>query len=348
MVNPTGRAHEVASVSAALRELRLCASRRRRAIGRPRATDTRTGREQLAAAANPGAFALVHCGHDGVGERLAARLAAAGHRVALPELDCVGALHALAVSQPANAFRGAFVLGCPPYRCRAREGAWIPLARLLHGRAPERKHPLDARRVRFASGGAADLGRSPPVRALRARDGLARRAAGLLRRPRARRARWAVAAATTPRCSPAWRGSRSFRRAPHPARRGAARTAPAGPVVARPPAAHACRDRGSPPTCAAPRSAARSTCITACAHGWTARWSWIARSRRSARAATGRSTWRRTSRSRPANATCVSSSRRCRTRRVPACGSRSTEHLSQPAAARLIDHDADAGALRVR
>jgi hypothetical protein len=72
-------------------------------------------------------------------------------------VDCIGGLHALAVSQLARAHRGVFVLGCPPHRCRSREGTELALGRLLQGREPELKQPLDARQVRFASGGAADL-----------------------------------------------------------------------------------------------------------------------------------------------------------------------------------------------
>lgn len=111
----------------------------------------------IAASADPQAFALVHCRHDGVGERLAGRVRSRGHRVAMIEVDCAGALHALAVQQLADRHRGVFVLACPPHRCRSREGVGLALERLLQGRHPELKHPLDATRVRFASGGGADL-----------------------------------------------------------------------------------------------------------------------------------------------------------------------------------------------
>jgi ferredoxin len=151
--NTTGRGtHAIASVNPArCVSCGLCSgSCDQLAIGPP----SRDGHAQMqavkgiAATADAGAFALVHCGHDGVGERLAARLAAGGHRVALVAVDCVGALHALAVSQLAASHRGAFVLGCPPHRCRSREGVWISLGRLLQGREPELKHPLDPTRVR--------------------------------------------------------------------------------------------------------------------------------------------------------------------------------------------------------
>ncbi len=107
---------------------------------------------------NPAALALVHCAHGQVGYRLAERARQGGHAVVLLEVDCAGALHALAVSQLTDRFRGVMVLGCPPHRCRSREGVGLGLARILEGREPELKHPLDLTRVRFASGGSADLG----------------------------------------------------------------------------------------------------------------------------------------------------------------------------------------------
>lgn len=112
---------------------------------------------QLTANADVQGMVLVHCGQDGVGEALAERLAGKGHRVTLLAVDCAGALHALAVSQLLRAYRGAFVLGCPTRRCRSREGVPLALERLLQGREPELKQPLDTTRVRFASGGRADL-----------------------------------------------------------------------------------------------------------------------------------------------------------------------------------------------
>lgn len=160
--NTTGRgSQELASVNASrCVGCGLCAgSCDQLAIGPP----SRDGHAQvravklIAASADPQAFALVHCRHDGVGEQLAGRLRGRGHRVAMIETDCAGALHALAVQQLAALHRGVFVLACPPHRCRSREGVGLALERLLQGRHPELKHPLDATRVRFASGGAADL-----------------------------------------------------------------------------------------------------------------------------------------------------------------------------------------------
>jgi len=112
----------------------------------------------LLAIADPHAFVLVHCAHDGVGEALAARARAASAVVVVREVDCVGSLHTLPVQQLVNAHRGVFVLGCPPSRCHSREGTALALDRLLHGREPFLKKPLDITRVRFASGGRADLG----------------------------------------------------------------------------------------------------------------------------------------------------------------------------------------------
>lgn len=158
----TGRvAHPLASVNASrCVSCGLCAgSCDQLAIGPP----SRDGHAQARAvrmtadAADPRAFAFVHCAHDGAGARLAERLRAAGHRLAVSEVDCAGSLHALAVSQLAGRHLGAFVLACPPHRCRSREGVPLALGRLLQGRHPELKQPLDATRVRFASGGAADL-----------------------------------------------------------------------------------------------------------------------------------------------------------------------------------------------
>jgi len=111
----------------------------------------------LVAAADPHAFVLAHCAHDGVGGALAARMRAAGVTVREWPVDCVGSLHALPVQQLALAWRGVFVLGCPAGRCRSREGVPLALGRLLQGREPFLKRPLDATRVRFASGGRADL-----------------------------------------------------------------------------------------------------------------------------------------------------------------------------------------------
>lgn len=161
--DPTGRLpHALASVNPArCVSCGLCAgSCDQLAIGPP----ARDGHAQahavkhLAANADREAMVLVHCGQDGVGEALAARLAGGGHRLRLLEVDCAGALHTLAVSQLLHAHRGVFVLGCPARRCRSREGVPLALERLLQGREPELKQPLDATRVRFASGGRADLG----------------------------------------------------------------------------------------------------------------------------------------------------------------------------------------------
>jgi ferredoxin len=160
--NTTGRGtHELAFVNAErCVSCGLCAgSCDQLAIGPP----ARDGHAQVRAArqlegtADPQAFALVHCGHDGVGERLAARMREGGVRVTEIEVDCAGALHALAVQLLAERNSGVFVLACPPHRCRSREGVGLALERLLQGRHPDLKHPLDATRVRFASGGAADL-----------------------------------------------------------------------------------------------------------------------------------------------------------------------------------------------
>lgn len=112
----------------------------------------------LAPEADAHAFVLVHCAHDGVGTALAERARQGGARVAVWPVDCVGSLHALPVQQLSTRFRGVFVLGCPPGRCRSREGVGLALGRLLRGREPLLKHPLDPTRVRFASGGTADLG----------------------------------------------------------------------------------------------------------------------------------------------------------------------------------------------
>ena len=100
---------------------------------------------------------LVHCAHDGVGTALAERTRRAGARVTLWPVDCVGSLHALPVQQLTTRSRGVFVLGCPPGRCRSREGVGLAGDRLLHGREPFLKRPLDATRVHFTSGGASDL-----------------------------------------------------------------------------------------------------------------------------------------------------------------------------------------------
>lgn len=160
--NPTGRGeHPIAIVNAArCVGCGICAaSCDQLAIGPP----GRDGHAQVRAVkavnaeAGPDAFALVHCGQDGTGEALAARARAAGHRVTLLEVECAGALHGLAVSQLSERHRGVFVLACPPWRCRSREGATLALERLLLGRHPELKHPLDPARVRFANGGPADL-----------------------------------------------------------------------------------------------------------------------------------------------------------------------------------------------
>jgi ferredoxin len=129
------------------------------AIGPP----GRDGRAQavavrpLVAAADPEAFVLMHCAHDGAGGALAERGRAGGVRLIVQAVDCVGSLHALPVQQLAERHRGVFVLGCPSGRCRSREGVPLALGRLLQGREPFLKRPLDASRVRFASGGAADL-----------------------------------------------------------------------------------------------------------------------------------------------------------------------------------------------
>lgn len=160
--NPTGRGSETIAIVNAARcvSCGLCTgSCDQLAIGPP----GRDGHAQLRtvravnAEADPDAFALVHCGNDGVGEALAARARTAGHRVTLLEVECAGALHALAVSQLSERHRGVFVLACPPQRCRSREGAALALERLLLGRHPELKRPLDPARVRFAFGSAADL-----------------------------------------------------------------------------------------------------------------------------------------------------------------------------------------------
>jgi ferredoxin/coenzyme F420-reducing hydrogenase delta subunit len=111
----------------------------------------------LVADPDPRAVVLVHCAHDGVAERLAARARVAGARVRTLEVDCVGSLHMLPVQQLADGHHGVFVLGCAAGRCRSREGVALALGRLLQGREPFLKRPLDATRVRFASGGASDL-----------------------------------------------------------------------------------------------------------------------------------------------------------------------------------------------
>lgn len=111
----------------------------------------------LLSIADPQAFLLVHCAHDGAGEALASCARAMGVVVRVRELDCVGSLHLLPLQQLASAHRGVFVLGCPPARCHSREGTLLAADRLLHGREPLLKKPLDLTRVRFASGGAADL-----------------------------------------------------------------------------------------------------------------------------------------------------------------------------------------------
>ncbi len=162
VADPAGhRPHPIAAVNAArCVSCGLCAgSCDQLAIGPP----ARDGHaqmlavKQVSATADAAGIVLIHCGQDGVGETLAARLGSAGHRVTLLEVDCAGALHALAVSQLLRAYRGVFVLGCPARRCRSREGVPLALERLLQGREPELKQPLDATRVRFASGGRADL-----------------------------------------------------------------------------------------------------------------------------------------------------------------------------------------------
>lgn len=112
----------------------------------------------LAADVDADTIVLVHCGHDGVGEALAARLLAGGPRLVTWTIDCAGSLHMLPVQQLAERARGVFVLGCPPGRCRAREGTALAADRLLHGRDPQLKRPLDPARIRYASGGRADLG----------------------------------------------------------------------------------------------------------------------------------------------------------------------------------------------
>ncbi|MCC6349821.1 MAG: cytochrome b N-terminal domain-containing protein [Candidatus Eisenbacteria bacterium] len=160
--NPTGRGSETIAIvnSARCVACGLCSgSCDQLAIGPP----GRDGHAQVRAvkavnaAADPGGFALVHCSHDGVGEALAGRARAAGHRVACVEVDCAGSLHSLAVSQLSDRHRGVFVLGCPPHRCRSREGTGLALERLLLGRHPELKTPLDPTRVRFTAGASADL-----------------------------------------------------------------------------------------------------------------------------------------------------------------------------------------------
>jgi ferredoxin len=100
---------------------------------------------------------LIHCAHAGVGEALMLQTFARGPRLVAWGVDCVGSLHMLPVQQLAERCRGVFVLGCPPGRCHSREGAGLALDRLLHGREPQLKRPLDPTRVCFAHGGPSDL-----------------------------------------------------------------------------------------------------------------------------------------------------------------------------------------------
>lgn len=129
------------------------------AIGPP----SRDGHAQvfaLRALATPGdldTVALVACRRGEIGAALAARLIGAQVPAVVREVDCAGDLHALVIAQMAERHRAVMVLACPPHRCQAREGVELGLARILGGREPELKHPLDATRVRYVSGDLSDL-----------------------------------------------------------------------------------------------------------------------------------------------------------------------------------------------
>ncbi len=115
--------------------------------------------KRLLANPDPEATVLVYCASAGTHETLIPRLRARGHRIQPLEVDCVGALHALAVSRLTPAYAGVFVVGCPPHRCHSREGMSLVMGRLLEGREPVLRHPLDPARVQVTGGSRAELDR---------------------------------------------------------------------------------------------------------------------------------------------------------------------------------------------
>lgn len=101
--------------------------------------------------------ALVCCRRNDACHALAQRLSETGVRVAIREVDCAGDIHALVIAQMSSRHRAVIIVACPPHRCQAREGAMLGLARVLGGREPELKHPVDADRVRYCVGDLSDV-----------------------------------------------------------------------------------------------------------------------------------------------------------------------------------------------
>ncbi|MCC6651089.1 MAG: hydrogenase iron-sulfur subunit [Candidatus Eisenbacteria bacterium] len=127
------------------------------AIGPP----SRAGHAQMYALRGfppaPEGFVLASCASSELAAPLVARLRARGHDVRPVHVDCAGTLHARTVGALLAHARGVCVLACPPARCLAREGSELAEDRLLHGREPHLKQPLDPTRVFLLTATGAEL-----------------------------------------------------------------------------------------------------------------------------------------------------------------------------------------------
>ncbi|MBI5169628.1 MAG: cytochrome b N-terminal domain-containing protein [Candidatus Eisenbacteria bacterium] len=114
-------------------------------------------RQAPEAPAGSKSFALASCASSELAPRLAQALRARGWNLTIAHVDCAGTLHPRAVAALAAKHAGVCVLGCPPARCLAREGADLSIERLTGGRAPHLKQPLDPTRVFVLTATAAEL-----------------------------------------------------------------------------------------------------------------------------------------------------------------------------------------------
>lgn len=107
--------------------------------------------------ADADSVAVVGCRRNDLSRALALRLSAARLPVVEREVDCAGDIHALVIAQMTSRHRAVIIVACPSHRCQAREGTVLGLARVLGGRDPALKHPVDADHVRYCVGDLSDL-----------------------------------------------------------------------------------------------------------------------------------------------------------------------------------------------